>query len=363
MMFILSLLNPLLKKIKTNLALRPSEMLMIYMMLAVATGAGGHATAEMVTQLVGYPFWFATPENEWEDLFYNYLPRWLMVEDKNVLEGFYTANESLYETDVFRAWVRPLLFWSAFLVVLYFAMMCINIVLWRQWMQRERLSFPVVQVPFGLMNPKFPIYKSRIFWYAFGGAAWLSFMNGLHHLYPTIPGPTYGKFELSALFTEKPWNAIGTVYIEFLPFIVGLAFFIPVTLSFSIWFFYWFWKMEMVIGSVTGFHYLPGFPDYRSQGMGAVIFMFIMLIFWARQHLWQVLRTVFLPRKQSRNRSLQRGIGDYAGDAKLYTFAILGIFVSMASLVLFCYYAGMAACGYVRGRVYEGSRARRQVGI
>jgi len=255
-----------------------------------------------------------------------------MVEDENVLEGFYTYNESFYDADVFRAWLRPLLFWAAFLVVLYFAMMCINIILRRQWTQRERLSFPVAQVPLGFMDPKFSIYKSKVFWYGFGGAALLSLMNGLHRLYPAVPGPTYGKFDLSALFTEKPWNAIEAVYIEFLPLILGLAFFIPVTLSFSIWFFYWFWNMVMVIGSVIGFQYLPGFPGYGTQGKGAVIFMFIMLLFWGRQHLWRVLKTVFVPRS-----------GGYAGDTGLYAFAIVGIFVSMAFLVLFCYYAGMAA--------------------
>lgn len=329
--FIVSLLNLLLRKIKKNLALRPSEIFLIYMMVAVATGATGHDTVEMLTQVVGYPFWFATPENEWEDLFFKYLPRWLMVEDKHVLEGFYTYEESFYEPRVFRAWVRPLLLWASFLIVLYFCMICINIILRKQWTERERLSFPVAQVPLGLMDPKLSIYKSRIFWYGFGSAAFLSIMNGLHRLIPAVPGPTYGKFNLGALFTEKPWNAIDVVYIEFQPFILGLAFFIPVALSFSIWFFYWFWKMEMVFGSAVGYHYIPWFPGYWVQGMGAVIFMFIMFIFWARQHLWQVIKTVLRPRS-----------GSYAGDAGLYTFAILGIILSMTFLVTFCYYAGMA---------------------
>jgi len=330
--FITGFVSFLLGKVKKSLALRPGEILIVYIMLAIATGAAGRDTVELLTQVVGHPFWFASPENEWEDIFFNYLPRWLMVEDKNVLEGFYTYNESLYQPSVFRAWLRPLLFWAAFLVVLYFGMMCINIVFRKQWMERERLSFPVAQVPLGLMDPRLSIYKNKTFWYGFGGAAWLSLMNGLHRLYPVIPGPTYGRFDVSALFTEKPWNAIDAVYIEFLPFILGLAFFIPVTLSFSIWFFYWFWKIEMVIGTVIGFRYLPGFPGYWMQGMGGVIFLSIMFFFWAREHLWHVLKTVFRPQS-----------GHYTDEAPLYTFAILGVILSMVFLVSFCYYAGMAA--------------------
>ena len=329
--FIIGLLNPLLGKIKKSLSLRPSEILLIYMMLAVATGSAGHDTVEMLTQVVGYPFWFDTPESEWEDLFFAHLPRWLMVEDKNILEGFYTYNESFYEARIFKAWLRPLLFWAAFLVVLYFCMMCISIILRKQWTEREKLSFPVAQVPLGLIDPKLSIYKNKVFWYGFGGAGLLSLINGLHRLFPIVPGPTYGKFDVSALFTEKPWNAIQGVYIEFLPFILGLAFFIPLALSFSIWFFFWFWKIEMVIGSAIGFHYLPWFPGYWVQGIGAVILMFIMFIFWAKQHLWEVLKTVF------RSRS-----SDDTGDASLYTFAILGLILGLVFLVSFCYYAGMA---------------------
>lgn len=329
--FIIGLLNAVLRKISRNLALRPSEILVIYIMLAIGTAASGHDTVEMLTQVVGYPFWFASAENEWEDLFLQYLPRWLMVEDKNILEGFYNYDGEFYDPKVFKAWLYPLLFWASFLVALYFCMMCINIIFHKQWMDRERLSFPIARVPLELADPKSSIHKEKLFWYAFAGAALLSLINGLHRLYPAVPGLTYGKFDVSVMFTEKPWNAIEGVYIEFLPFVLGLSFFIPLSLSFSIWFFFWFWKMEMVLGSAVGVHYLPGFPGYGSQGMGAVILMFVMFVFWSRRHLWQVLMAVFRPRSS-----------EYSKDAPLYTFAILGIILSMVFLVSFCYYAGMA---------------------
>ena len=36
------------------------------------------------------------------------------------------------------------------------------------------------------------------------------------------------------------------------PFAVGIAFFIPLDLSFSCWFFYLFWKVERVFGDALG---------------------------------------------------------------------------------------------------------------
>jgi len=330
--FVVGLLNVLLKRISSKLALRPSEILILYIMLAVGTAASGHDTVEMVTQVVGYPFWFASPENEWEDLLFQYLPRWLMVEDKSILEGIYNYDGEFYDPRVFKAWIYPLLFWASFLVALYFCMLCINIIFRKQWIDRERLSFPVARVPLGLVDPKSAFYKKKLFWYGFAGAVFLSLLNGLHRLYPAIPGPTYGKFDVSAMFTDKPWNVIEGVYIEFLPFVLGLSFFIPLSLSFSIWFFFWFWKLEMVLGSAVGVHYLPGFPGYGPQGMGAVIFMFVMFVFWSRRHLWQILKAIFSPRSSA-----------YGKEAPLYTFAIIGIILSMVFMVVFCHYAGMTS--------------------
>jgi hypothetical protein len=329
--FILSLLNLILARINQKAVLRPSEMLLIYTMIAIATGSAGHDTLEMLAQTIGHPFWFATPENEWQDLFFKYLPDWLTVQNRSILEGFYTYEESFYESRVFWTWFKPLLFWSAFLIVLYFCMICINLILRKQWTEYEKLSFPVAQIPLGLINPKLSLFKNKLFWYGFCGTLLLSLFNGLHRLYPVIPGITYGKFDLTPYFTEKPWNAMDVTYIEFLPFIIGLAFFIPVNLSFSTWFFYWFWKMEMVLGSAVGYNYLPWFPGYWSQGMGAILVLFVMFIFWSKNHLWRVLKTL-----------LRSNTGSYENEFGQYSFAIIGLIIGFMLLIMFCFYAGMA---------------------
>ena len=186
-------------------------------------------------------------------------------------------------------------------------------------------------MPLGLIDPKRSILNHRFFWYGFSAAALLSLINGLHRLYPMFPGIAYGKYDFTALFTERPWNAMDAVYIEFLPFIMGLAFFIPVSLSFSIWFFFWFWRLEYVFGAAVGFHYLPGFPGYWTQGMGAVCFMFFMFLFWARQHLWQIIRNIFSSKPDPR----------ISQDGP-HRFALFGLILGFAFLVGFCSLAGMS---------------------
>ena len=51
-------------------------------------------------------------------------------------------------------------------------------------------------------------------------------------------------------------------------FAVGLAYLMPLEMSFSIWFFYWFWKAQRILGSALGLDVMPGFPYDWQQVMG-----------------------------------------------------------------------------------------------
>ena len=88
-------------------------------------------------------------------------------------------------------------------------------------------------------------------------------MNRIHYLVPNFPIFPNRQYEIGALFLQKPWNAIGWTPIYVLPFAIGLAFFTPLDLSFSVWFFYWFWKGVRILGNAVGFYGLPPFPICR----------------------------------------------------------------------------------------------------
>ena len=61
-------------------------------------------------------------------------------------------------------------------------------------------------------------------------------------------------------FTEPPWNGVGDVRISFYPFAIGIGFLIPLDLLFSCWVFYWFYKIELIVGRAMGWRNLPRFP-------------------------------------------------------------------------------------------------------
>ena len=58
------------------------------------------------------PFWFATAENEWEDLFFRFVPDWLAVSDRRILQGYFEGDEDFWQQRI-GAWLIPILAWTA----------------------------------------------------------------------------------------------------------------------------------------------------------------------------------------------------------------------------------------------------------
>ena len=73
-LFMLSGINLFLKRNDSKLALRNSEIAVLYVMISVSTTLAGQDLIRQLVPLMANPFWYATPENEWEELFFHYLP-------------------------------------------------------------------------------------------------------------------------------------------------------------------------------------------------------------------------------------------------------------------------------------------------
>lgn len=86
---VIAAFNLLLKKILPRMALSEGELLIIYMMLCIATSISALDYMQVLMSLMSHAFWFATPENEWNELFFQHIPTWLTARDMRVLDGYY----------------------------------------------------------------------------------------------------------------------------------------------------------------------------------------------------------------------------------------------------------------------------------
>lgn len=334
--FFIVLFNQMMRKYLPKSSLSNSEILIIYVMINMSSGMAAHGFMQLLLPIMGHAFWYATPENDWANLFQRYLPTWLTVQDKKALIDHYTGNSTLYTVEHLKAWIIPVSFWTGFIFVFVFLMICINVIVRKQWVEQEKLAYPIIQVPYELIGQSSSFLSNKLLWIGFAIAASLDIMNGLHSLIPAVPYIHLKLTDMGRYFTAKPWNAIGWLPISFYPFVIGLAFFIPLDLSFSLWFFYLFWKMQRVLWYVLGFSSAEGsFSGYKSiieQSSGAYLALFFVAMWVSRKHLWLVLKRVFT----------NKPVIDDSSEPVSYRTATAGLIIGGVLLLIFCYQAGMS---------------------
>lgn len=305
------------------------ELSVIYVFMSIGTAVAGVDMLQVLVPMTAYPAWFASPENDWPNLFLAQLPREWVVHDLDALEGFYHGDNTLYIMRHLRAWLPVAGNWIAFLTAMLVVMTSLTVILRRQWLEHERLSYPIIQLPLALLDEKGRLVKSRAFWFGFAATCAITLYNGLAYLFPQIPLLIWST-NLNLFFRDHPWNAIGFTPLRIYPFVVSITFLIPQELSFSGWFFYWFMKGLRVLGAAAGWRGLPGFPYARHQSFGAYFGICVFAIFAGRRHFAKILRKAW--------RSSQRGVGEPIA----MRTAIVGVLAGMLFLIIFAIRGGMS---------------------
>ncbi len=316
--------NQIFKRFLPRLALSQGELLIIYVMLSVASATAGHSMMEILVSTLGHAFWFATPENDWKDLFWRYIPSWLAVADKGVLSGYYEGDSTLYTKQHLLGWLTPVMNWFAFLFVMLFVMVCITVIVRKPWTEDEKLAYPIIQLPARMTSDGF--FTNRLMWIGFGLVAAFDVVNGLHHVFPAIPSVYEKAYRFR--FTEKPFSAMGWLRLGIYPFVLGIGFLIPLDLLFSSWFFFWVWKGQQVVGSIMGLEG-TGYPYVNYQGFGAYMGIFLIALWRGRKYLQNLLAAKVRTTSTRDEPMSPRTV-------------LLALIVSIAFLTFFCLRTGMS---------------------
>lgn len=290
MIFILTVMNLLFKKLSRKNLFTYSELIVIYIMLSISSAIANWNMFAAAIPSVGHAFWFASPENEWQELIWQHLPSWLTISDKSVLRSYYQGESTIFAPAYMKAWATPVLIWTACASVLFSSMLFISSILRKQWTQRERLTYPVIQMPLEMMNPDGAFFKNRLMWIGFAISSCIVLANSINFFIPSFPLIPVKRQHINHLFTEKPWNAVVPMKISFYPFIIGLGFMMPLDLCFSAWFFYLFSKVQLVLISASGLQIRSRFPYFTEQSFGAVIAVCGFYIWTGRKHFIRVLK-------------------------------------------------------------------------
>ncbi len=329
--------NAFLLKIQhRRYALSAGELMVIWGMIIVSAGIPYSGLMRYLIPLLVAPIFFASPENEWRELYHPYLSDWLVVTEPRAVRGFYEGLPG--ESIPWEAWVKPLFSWGLFALLVYFVMLCMCVLLRRQWVERERYTFPLVQLPAeiaqspqngSLINN---FFKNRAVWIGFAVPVFLHTLNGLHDYFTELPSiPTV--FRLSDYFTEKPWSALSwgpSLRFKVFPSVVGITYLLTLDVAFSFWFFFLLNKLEQVSLFAIGSKW-TGSSFALRQGMGAYLALMVAMIWTSRVHLKEVVQKTFQRRK----------LIDDTNEMLPYRWATIGLIGGFVGLTLLCILVGM----------------------
>lgn len=294
--------NSLISRWSSAKALNRAEVLILFIMMS--TGTSFAMLTEYLIAELAFPFYFKTLDPRWSTQLLPHLSPWLTVSDPLAIKNYYLGHANLYTWKSIQPWISPCLGWGIFVMALAVTGICLSALFYYSWRHEERMPFPLVQIPLIMTEPKAPFYRSPLFWIAFAIAGGINVMNAINHVYPSIPGIPVKRMLFDMPGIPSPWSALNPFYFSWNPFLIGMEFFLPVDLLFSIFFFYWAGRMQGVLLQYFGVE-LPSnaeivAPYGREQAFGALMVILFFSLWTGRNRLkeaWSKYRT-FLPMKQ-----------------------------------------------------------------
>jgi hypothetical protein len=328
--------NVLLRWLVPGIALRRAELAVVYIMAMLATSVPTVGFTENLLPIISGLYYYATPENNWAELIHPHVPSWLAPQDPAAIRHFY---EGLPEglTVPWGAWGMPLLAWTIFILAFYWVCLCSMVILRKQWVEHEKLVYPLVQLPLemirdadqpGRLVP--PFFRKGVMWAGFAIPFAIGMVNGLHSYFEFVPQ--------IILFGEMPMFRDSVILrFDVNLALIGFAYLINRDVAAGFWLFFLLSFVQRGVFGMLGvastenlsrFANLVG-PFMAHQAMGAMIVLILSGLWMARGHLRDVFAKAFGRAEEV----------DDTDEMLSYRAAVRGL---LASLAVVCVWLGLS---------------------
>jgi hypothetical protein len=342
LLFLYVLLAPVLMRLGRRLALSSGELLLIYAMMIIAGPITHQFGIGFLVPHTIAPEYYARTEPSWQ-LFRSVLPTWFGPTGPNAVPGFLRGTSGHVP---WLAWSWPILAWSSLLIALFWVMLCLNAIMRRQWIDSERLTFPMAAIPIALAEEggddalRHPLRLTRtpLFWFGALFVLLLQAPSAINRYFPSFPAlPLRDIVLVNGDLLGRPWNGVGQIEFHLLFWLIGIVYLLPKEVAFSGWVFYFVGLLENVLAVAFGSSgeapdvYTNQFPALYAQGAGAAFALTGIVLWAARHHLRGVL-----------HKALRRDDGIDDSDSPLsYRMAVYGAAIGVLFILGWCWAAGM----------------------
>lgn len=328
-------LNAAIGRLLPRFVLTRGELLTIFSMLWVVGALPQWGWSDYWIAIVAAPSYMATPENQWADLLLPYLPWHALPElTPRVIDNFWMGlpKGSSVPWD---GWIGVTIQWLVASMAMLVFGICIVVLFQRQWVDAEKLSFPLAVMPLDLTEGvdgerKVPdLFYSWLFWVGFA----VIFLPLLYNVgtYFFLGLPEFILYiDRMTLILPEPF---GSLTFRVLPLVLAVTYLCPLDILGSLVLFFLLSVVKLGALNTIGFEVgesgqqLRGAEILSMESYGALIFVAVWSVWLARRHLKDIWKQV------------STGEGDSA-DVRLYRMAIAGLVLSAAVVVAWGVFLG-----------------------
>jgi len=309
MMFVLALVISLFRfATRGRTFLNPGEMLVVFSMMAVTCAICTMGLTAYLVPMLGAPKYYGSLENQWNVILVPDTPQWLMLSPSGagkmaidyLFEGLPSGLSHEQKIGIIMAWLKPLGYWSILLLAFYGTSICLMSIFRKQWVENERIVYPLVQLPMELAEPPgepggrvTPILKNRLLWLGFAIPFIYCCLHALPSYFPYLID-LKPRDAWSIRLLQEQWELRMRLSWQ----TIGLTYLVSSDVGLCVWLFGLLGSFYHGLSTMVGFKsaeklgiYGAGpYPDLAHFGMGAIIALALLRLWIGRRHLLAVTK-------------------------------------------------------------------------
>jgi hypothetical protein len=184
-------INSFLRRFIPSQSLSSGELSITYLMSAIACSICTMGLTLYLIPILPALHYLASDENQWAKDLQPYVKHWLVPQSDSAIRGFY-EGVAQGQPVPWMAWIKPLMAWAPVILGLYMVMIALAVLFRRQWIEHERLAYPLAQLPLTMTSQE-PnralnrFFRNPIMWAGFAVPFIITSVNGLNAYFHFIP--------------------------------------------------------------------------------------------------------------------------------------------------------------------------------